>query len=427
MLNDPRSHGLWERTAPPAPASLTLTGEVRAQVAVVGAGYTGLSAALHLAEAGLDVALVEAAEPGFGGAGRNVGLINAGLWVMPEDLIAEMGELYGNRLLRLLGDGPTLVRQMIAQHRIDCELETSGTLHLAVGEAGETEIAQRYKQWRRQGAPVELLDSDETARRTGSRAYRGALWDRRAGTLQPLAYARGLARAAVEAGVRLYCSAPVTQTRRTGDLWQLTTPNGSVSAQMVLVATDAYGSGPFAMTRREQVHLPYFNIATQPLSPEQLAQILPYREGCWDTVQILSSFRLDRAGRLIFGSVGALRGTGLGIHRAWARREIRRLFPILEGVEFESEWYGKIGMTADSMPRFHRYGPNMMGFSGYNGRGIAPGTTFGRELARLVLGQIGEEDLPLPVTDVRKPAFRAAREIYYEAGAQLAHLAGSRF
>ena len=427
MLNDARSHGLWERTAPPAPQTEALSGATRAEVAVVGAGYTGLSAALHLAEAGVDVVVLEAAEPGFGGAGRNVGLINAGLWVMPEDLIAQMGELYGNRLLRLLGDGPMLVRQMIARHRIDCEIEANGTLHLAVGDAGEAEIAQRYKQWRRQAAPVELLDAEETARRTGSRAYRGALLDRRAGTLQPLAYARGLAAAAIAAGVRIYTSSPVTGKRRQGEAWQLTTPGGSVSPAKVIVPTDAYGSGPFAMTRREQVHLPYFNLATQPLTEAQLAIILPCREGCWDTVQILSSFRLDRAGRLIFGSVGALRGTGAAIHRAWAQRELKRLFPQLGRVSFEAEWYGKIGMTSDSMPRFHLYGPNMLGISGYNGRGIAPGTTFGRELARLLLREIGEEDMPLPLTDLRRASFRTARELWYEAGAQVAHLAGSRF
>jgi glycine/D-amino acid oxidase-like deaminating enzyme len=142
---------------------------------------------------------------------------------------------------------------------------------------------------------------------------------------------------------------------------------------------------------------------------------------------VLSSFRFDRRGRLVFGSVGALRGTGTGIHRAWARRALKKLFPAIGEVEFEAEWYGKIGMTADNLPRFHRLAENVIGFSGYNGRGIAPGTVFGRTLAELVSGEVTEGDLPLPVTDPAAQSFRAARESYYELGAQVAHLAGARF
>jgi glycine/D-amino acid oxidase-like deaminating enzyme len=115
------------------------------------------------------------------------------------------------------------------------------------------------------------------------------------------------------------------------------------------------------------------------------------------------------------------------IHRGWGRRALARLFPQLKGVAFESEWYGKIGMTVDNVPRFHRLGRNVVCFSGYNGRGIAPGTVFGRCLADLVAGRIGESDLPLPVTDAVPAPLRAVKEMYYEVGAQLAHFAADRF
>ena len=121
MQGDPRSHGLWERSAPPPPATAPLERDTEAEVAVVGAGYTGLSAALHLAEGGASVAVLEGAEIGFGGSGRNVGLVNAGMWVMPDDLPAALGETYGQRLLDLLGDAPSVVFDLIERHGIDCE------------------------------------------------------------------------------------------------------------------------------------------------------------------------------------------------------------------------------------------------------------------------------------------------------------------
>ncbi|SFB53815.1 Glycine/D-amino acid oxidase [Rhizobium sp. NFR07] len=427
MLNDPRSHGLWERTAPPAPVTAPLEGSVSADVVIVGGGYTGLSAALHLAERGANVVLLEATEIGFGGAGRNVGLINAGMWVMPDDFPKELGDHYGERALDLLGNGPYLVRELIEKHGIACELETSGTLHCAVGPEGITELEDRARQWQKRGAPVTILDAAETERRIGTKAYTGSLLDMRAGTLQPLAYARGLAHAAVKAGAKLHTGSPVIGTGEANGRKTVTTARGEVSADWIIVATDAYSTGPWSEVRREQVHLPYFNLATKPLSANLRRSILPNSEGCWDTKEILSSFRMDQAGRLVFGSVGALRGTGIAVHKAWARRSLKRLFPQLGDVEFEAEWYGKIGMTDNALPRFHKFGKNVIGFSGYNGRGISPGTNFGKVLARHILGEITEQDLPLPLTEVKEQGFRTAREAYYEAGAQIAHFTGERF
>ncbi|MGR6429809.1 NAD(P)/FAD-dependent oxidoreductase [Rhizobium sp. PAMB 3174] len=427
MLNDPRSHGLWEKTAPSAPETSVLRGDFLAEVVIVGGGFTGMSAALHLAAAGRRVIVLEGAEIGFGGAGRNVGLINAGMWVMPDDLPGELGEVHGERLLTMLGGGPKVVMDIIDRHGIACELERSGTLHCAVGEAGLKEISERERQWRKRGAPVSLLDAAETARLVGTDAYAGALLDRRAGTLQPLAYVRGLAHAAVAAGATIHTGSRVTGCKRSGAAWTVRTPDGSVAAPWVIVATDAYSTGPWASVRQEQVHLPYFNLATRPLSPDLLQTILPEKQGAWDTKEILSSFRLDQAGRLVFGSVGALRNTGRAVHVAWAKRSLKRLFPALGPVEFESEWFGMIGMTDNALPRFHRFAKNVVGFSGYNGRGIAPGTVFGRALAELVLGKLDEADLPLPLTELKSEPLRPVKEIYYEAGAQIAHFAGERF
>jgi glycine/D-amino acid oxidase-like deaminating enzyme len=426
MQNDPRSHGLWERTAPAAPPTSPLSGDATADLVVIGGGFTGLSTALHAARDGMKVVVLEGAEIGFGGSGRNVGLVNAGMWVMPDDVPATLGAEHGERLLDLLGEAPRAVFDLVREYGIACEPEPVGTLHCAVGEKGLDEIRRRAAQWQARGADVHLLDADQTADRVGSRAYAGALLDRRAGTIQPLAYVRGLADAALRHGARIHTQSPVLQSERDGARWRVSTARGSVSADWVVVATDAYGTGPWPEIRAEQVHLPYFNFATVPLDEEARRTILPERQGAWDTREILSSFRFDQAGRLVFGSVGALRGTGTSIHRAWARRALARIFPGIRDVAFEAEWYGQIGMTDNSLPRFHRLAPNVIAFSGYNGRGIAPGTVFGRLLAAHVAGKVGEADLPLPVTPPVDARLRRLKEAYYEWGAQVAHFADAR-
>ena len=145
MTDDPRSHGLWARSAPPAPPTPPLDGRIAVDVAIVGGGFTGLSAALHLAEGGTRVAVLEGVGIGFGGSGRNVGLVNAGMWVMPDDLPRALGDLYGARLLDLLGAAPSVVFDLVARHGIACEPERQGTLHCAVGRTGLAELQERAK------------------------------------------------------------------------------------------------------------------------------------------------------------------------------------------------------------------------------------------------------------------------------------------
>lgn len=420
-------HGLWGVSAPAAPAIDILASDIEADAVIVGGGFTGFSAAYHLASAGMSAVVLEARDVGFGGSGRNVGLVNAGLWVMPDDLLATLGRRYGERLLAQLGEAPRLVFDLVERLGIDCEAVPQGTLHCAAGSKGFAEVTERARQWQARGADVELLDARRAEHLIGSGAYTGALLDRRAGTIQPLAYARGLADHAIRAGARAHTHSPATGFSDLGAAWKVATPQGSVVASWVILATDAYSGAACSDVKREQVMLPYFNLATRPLSAAQLSTILPGRHGAWDTKSILSSFRLDARGRLVFGSVGALRRGGKRIHLGWGKRELARLFPQLGRVDFEHGWYGQIGMTDDAMPRLHRHGRNMVSISGYNGRGIAPGTTFGRDLARLASGQVALEDLSLPLTETHHAPFRSARSAFYEAGAQLAHFTGARF
>jgi len=426
MLNDPRSHGLWETTAPAAPEMRALAGAVQADVVIVGGGFTGLSSALHLAEGGMKPVVLEAVDVGFGASGRNTGYVNAGLWVMPSDMPGTLGEVHGERMLQLLGNSPSVVWNIIDKYRIECEATRNGTLHCGFGASGMRELEERERQWSRRGAPVKLLDKAETSRRIGTDIYSGSLFDKRAGTIQPLAYVRGLARAAMGMGARVYNNSRVVGVEEVNGKWTVRTASGSVTADWVIVATDAYTVSPWSGIRAEQMHLPYFNIATRPLSDNLGKIILPNLEGCWDTRKVMTSIRRDARGRLVVGSIGALRGTGLQVHREWARRALRKIFPQLGDIAFEAEWYGLIGMTENHLPRFHKLARNMVGICGYNGRGIAPGTVFGGVLARYILGQLTEADFPLPVSETVPAHWRGLREAYYETGAQLAHFVGAR-
>ena len=396
------------------------------EVVIIGAGYTGLSTALHLGEAGIGATVIEAVDIGFGGSGRNVGFVNAGVWVQPDRVNEALGAFHGERLLQTLGEAPNYVFDLIEKYGIECEAERPGTLHCAVGRAGFRDITERAAQWQTRGVPVVLLDAAQTEAKVGSAFFAGALLDPRAGTIQPLSYARGLARAAVARGARIFTGEPVIGARETSSGWTLSTPSGSITCQWVVVATDAYATDVWPTIRLQQIHLPYFNVATGPLAERLRRSVLPDRHGIWDTRQVLSSARLDAQGRLVFGSVGALEGSALHAHRAWARRAIRRIFPQLGDVDFESEWYGRIGMTDNSMPRFHKLATHVVAVSGYNGRGIAPGTVFGRLLARYVEGLITDADLPLPATNPVEPRFRRLREIAYEVGSQIAHTLDAR-
>jgi len=420
-----RSHGLWAQTAPPLQTG-RLTGSTAAEVLVIGGGYTGLSTALHLSERGTSTVVVEAADIGYGGSGRNVGLVNAGLWLEPDRVVEYLGETYGERLLQHLGAAPRVVFDIIKKYNIACEARNSGTLHCAVGRNGREEIERRFRQWQSRGAPVQLLSQKESAGKLGTAAYTGALLDRRAGTIQPLAYVRGLASAAMSQGARIFTGDAVDRVEHNLSGWTAITARGSVRAEWIVVATDVYAIGPWQDIAREQIRLPYFNFASAPLGRAARESILPEGQGAWDTQTVLNSFRVDSAGRLIFGSVGALRGTGRAIHRAWAKRTIQRLFPQLQALEFESEWYGTIGMTADNVPRFHQLATRVISVSGYNGRGIAPGTAFGREVAGYIRGDIRDGDLPLPLTVVKKARFRGLRAAVYEFGSQLVHLLAAK-
>jgi len=420
MTTENITHGLWAATLPSRPHLNSLKGNKSTDIAIVGGGYTGLSSALHLAETGRECVLLEAAEIGHGGAGRNVGLVNAGLWLMPEELVRIAGPVYGEKLLDVLGDSPDLVFDLIEKHGIECEALRSGTLHCADSGKGYKALEQREEQWLKRGAPVKLLGRDEAAVKTGSHSFHGALLDKRAGTIQPLAYACGLAEAGLKAGAQLYEHSPVTGIEKTKNGWVLKTPEGSMTAKSVIIAVHAYPSHGFQSDQKAMIRMNFFQFATAPLPDDVLKTILPERQGAWDTNLILSSYRLDAAGRLIVGSVGTVEGFAYGLHENWVKRTIRKTFPQIGDVELEYGWHGRFAMNSDHVPRFHLPDKTMAMITSYNGRGIGPGSVFGKLLAEYIT-KGSPEIMPLPVTKPSSILSRNFWKLFYETGARLYH------
>src|ERR1700682_5800903 len=184
---------LWSVTAPAGPACAELTTPCRAQAAVIGAGYTGLSAALHLAQAGREVVVLEAADIGAGASGSNGGQVIPGVKHDPDTLEQMFGTDAGARAVATVATGPDLVFELIARHGLRCDAVRSGWIQPAASEAALAPLAARVQQWRGRGAAGELLSRAEVLRLTGSGSYCGGLLDRRGGTVQPLSYVRGLA------------------------------------------------------------------------------------------------------------------------------------------------------------------------------------------------------------------------------------------
>jgi glycine/D-amino acid oxidase-like deaminating enzyme len=393
------SQSLWAATASPGPALGRLSGEQRAQVTVIGGGYTGLSAALHLVEAGRDALVLEAAEVGERASGLNGGQVIPGVKYDPDTLEEMFGAGPGCRLVETVARGPDLVFELIRKYEIACDAVRTGWIQPATAEAALGALRSRVEQWRRRGADVELLTREQTARLTGSERYCGGWIDRRGGTVQPLSYVRGLAFAAQRNGARLFSQSPAIKLSRSGGEWRVETPEGSVTSPVVIVATDAYSDRTVDVVRRTVVPVPSFQVATRPLSPELLRTILPQRQSASDTWHLLRYFRLDATNRLLMGSRGVFGNVPVAVQARHIHRAVRDIYPQLEGIQYDYHWGGLVAVTRDHLPRLQEVAPGLLAGFGYNGRGVAMATMMGSILARWASGCPATE-LGFPVTPI---------------------------
>ena len=393
---------LWAAVTPAGPELPELAGAEEADVVVIGGGFTGLSTALHLRDAGLDVAVVEAMEPGWGASGRNNGQVIPTLSRPdPEDIIAKHGAA-GERFVALLRDSASILFDLTRRYNIPAEQEQTGWVQ-PVHSPGRIKIAERrVRQWSKFGAPVELLSRDQVRDMLGSDAWFGGFWNRSGGHINPLALSRGLAGVVVEKGARIFARSPATSIARRDGKWLVKTALGQISGKALVVATNAY-SDEFSKSlipdlAREVVPVLSWQMATQPLSDNVRNTIIPGRQAMSDTHGELYFARYDARNRLVTG--GAVIGPGNKALRIKARvtERLQRLWPQIGDVSFDYVWNGYVGMTTDFLPRMHRLGPDAYGWTGCNGRAVALSIALGGELAKAVHGA-EERDLALPFTE----------------------------
>ncbi len=412
-LDAPRC--LYTLTATPAVPTAPLGGALRVEVVVVGGGYTGLSAALHLAERGRRVALLEAREPGWGAAGRNGGQVNAGLKHEPDDVERALGPLHGPQLVRLAGGAPDLLFELIARHGIDCEARRTGTLRAAYREQHCSTLRASVAQWARRGVAVEFWDAPRVAAVTGTDRYVGATFDARGGAVNPLSLARGLAAAASRLGATIHSATPALRLERDGTGWRVTTPGGVVRADRVVLATDGYSDNLWPGLRTSIVPIYSSIIATTPL-PSPLCDAL-LAGGCvvYEAGNITVYYRRDADGRLLMGGRGRQHSDAARAHYGHLVRYAERLWPALAAVEWTHWWNGQFALTPDFYPRFHAPAPGLFIGLGYSGRGVAFGTAMGAQLAAAAAGE-PLESLALPVTPVPRLRFHRFWRIGVAAG-----------
>jgi glycine/D-amino acid oxidase-like deaminating enzyme len=398
---------LWAAVTPPGPELPRLAGSLEADVVVIGAGFTGLSAALALREAGVDVAVIEAAEPGWGASGRNNGQVIPTLSRPdPLDIIARHGEA-GERFVALLRDSASNLFELARRYQIQAEQEQSGWVQ-PVHSQGRIGIAERrVRQWSKFGAPVELLSREKVAQMLGSEAWYGGFWNKSGGHINPLALSRGLARVVLERGGRIFARSPAISFERRSDRWVVRTEKGEISGRALIVATNAY-TGEFSKSllpemAHEVMPVLSWQMATQPLAEAVRRTVIPGRQAMSDTHGELYFARYDARNRLVTG--GALINTSdaaAKLKRMVAQR-LQRLWPAIGEVKFDYVWNGYVGMTTDFLPRIHRIGPDAFGWTGCNGRAVALSISIGHELSRAVQGH-PERDLALPLTEPRPVA-----------------------
>ena len=395
---------LWASVTPrrsPAPAA---AGEIEADVAIVGGGITGLSAALALAERGRSVVLAEAAAVGWGASGRNNGQVIPTMTGAEPDAMAARFGVVGERFAQLVADSAGFVFDLVRRHGIACEAVQNGWFQPAHSPGRVKLSAARVEAWARRGAPVRFLDAAETAELVGSNDWYGGMLNASGGHLNPLAYVRGLAGAAEKAGVRIFEATPVRSLTKAGSGWELATEAGRIRADRVLLASNGYTDwfAPSLAPRVAHSLIPVLSwqMATAPQSEAVRAGVLPGRQALSDTHGDLRFFRWDARGRLVTGGALIVPFDGARRLKDLVGRRLADIFPQMGVPKFDFVWNGRIGMTSDRMPRFHRLDEGLWTWEACNGRGVALASALGPVFADALDG-VAAKDLAVPVTEVR--------------------------
>lgn len=362
----------------------------RADVAIVGAGYTGLAAARRLAQAGASVVVIEREGIGWGASSRNGGQVLTGLRLDAPTLLSRYGERRARALYDAADASIAALERLVADERIDCDLRRTGHVvaaakpsHFADFRAEQALLARTFDH------RVELVSRAGQRAEIGSDLYHGVLVDERSLAVNPARLVLGLADAARRAGAHISPHTAVERVDRTGSRWRVTTTGGVVDAGDLLVATNGYTTGAFPALRRRIVPIGSYIIATAPLGEDVANRILPKRRMAFDSKYFLYYFRIAADSRLLFGGRAEFSRPDPGSARRAARilREgLRRVFPDLAGLPIEYAWGGNAAFTRDELPRAGRL-EDAYYAAGYGGHGIALATHLGGLIARRMAGE----------------------------------------
>ncbi|MGI3168100.1 NAD(P)/FAD-dependent oxidoreductase [Pseudooceanicola sp. C21-150M6] len=392
-------NSFYAATAPLLPAFPALKGAETADLCVIGGGYTGLSTALHAAEAGLSVILLDAQRVGFGASGRNGGQLGSGQRQDQMALEKMLGPEEARLYWRLGEDAKALVKSLIAKHNIDAELKSgvawTGFTQSEVHELHDygAHLTARYNY-----PEIELLDGATCAQVIPSPAYKGGILDRGAAHLHPLKFVLGLARAAEAAGVRLFERSEVHRIDP-GDPAVIRTAEGQVTARHVVLACNGYLGGLDRRVAARVMPINNYVIATEPLG-DDAARVLTRDIAVADSKFVVNYYRLSEDKRLIFGG-----GESYGYRfprdiAAKVRKPMTQIYPHLRDVRIDYAWGGTLAITMKRLPFFSRLAPNILTASGYSGHGVGTATHAGQLLAAAVEGQASGFDamsrLPTP-------------------------------
>jgi glycine/D-amino acid oxidase-like deaminating enzyme len=397
---------LYADTAAPAVTTPALDADRKVSVAIVGGGFAGLSTALHLAEQGTDALVLETREPGWGASGNNGGQLNPGLKLDPDTVEATFGAELGRRMIAFSYNTPVFTLELIRRLGIACEARQNGTLRAAYHEAHAAAVETTAQQCIRRGMPVTILDRDALRAATGTDRYVRAMFDSRGGDVQPLSYARELARAAQAAGATICGQTPAMSLRREGGRWRIETPRATVRAEKVLIATNGFTDELWPGLSRTIVPMFSSIAATEALPGDVARQIMPTRSVLYESGHITVYYRVDTSNRLLMGGRGPMHWISDPSAVAYLMRYASKLWPALEGVGWTHGWNSRLAMTADHYPHVHEPAPGALVYLGCNGRGVALATAMGQQLARRLIG--GETvEMDMPITSIKPIRFHA--------------------
>jgi gamma-glutamylputrescine oxidase len=385
-------------------------------VCVVGGGFTGLSAALHLAEAGARVMLLEAETIGFGASGRNGGQIHTGFRQTQAALERWLGKIHARDLWSLAEESKALIAELVARYDIDCALR-SGLVIAAHDRAAARELAEEtdYLRARYGYTSAQMMEARETARQLGTGVYAAARFDSGGGHLQPLAFARGVAQAAEEAGAQLYEFTRARSVECSGRNVRLMCDGASVEAEHVILATDAFTGALAPQLAPYIAHVESFMTATEPLPDKLYRAILSCDAAVADTRHVLDYYRKSPDRRMLFAGRETYWTMPRDIARLVRPRMIH-VYPALKSMRTEYAWSGTVGITRTRMPHVGRLSERILFAHGYSGQGVALANLGGKLLAEAALGHPERFDVLARVPAKRFPGGAALRKPLVTAG-----------